>query len=64
MGNNKYFIFFINDYSQKSSVYFLKEKIDIFGDFKRFKALMEKESGYVIKALRSYRGGEFILNKF
>ncbi|TYK18672.1 Retrovirus-related Pol polyprotein from transposon TNT 1-94 [Cucumis melo var. makuwa] len=32
--------------------------------FKRFKALVEKESGYYIKALRSDRGGEFTSNEF
>nr|ADN34143.1 copia-type polyprotein [Cucumis melo subsp. melo] len=32
--------------------------------FKRFKALVEKESGYYIKALRSDRGDEFTSNEF
>ena len=32
--------------------------------FKRFKALVGKESGYYIKALRSYRKGEFTSNEF
>ena len=32
--------------------------------FKRFKALVKKESGYYIKALRSDRVGEFTSNKF
>ncbi|KAA0062709.1 copia-type polyprotein [Cucumis melo var. makuwa] len=41
-----------------------KEKLEVFGRFKRFKALVEKESGYEIKALRSNRGGEFTSNEF
>ena len=32
--------------------------------FKKFKALVEKESGYDIKAMRSDRGGEFTSNEF
>ena len=32
--------------------------------FKRFKALVEKESGYYIKALRSDRAEEFTSNEF
>ncbi|KAA0032821.1 copia-type polyprotein [Cucumis melo var. makuwa] len=32
--------------------------------FKRFKALVEKENGHYIKALRSDRGGEFTSNEF
>ncbi|KAA0032745.1 double-strand break repair protein MRE11A-like [Cucumis melo var. makuwa] len=43
---------------RKTWVYFVKEKLEVFGMFKRFKALVEKESGYYIKALRSDRGGE------
>ncbi|KAA0048680.1 T26F17.17 [Cucumis melo var. makuwa] len=42
----------------------LEEKSEVFGMFKRFKALVEKESSYYIKALRSDRGGEFTSNEF
>ncbi|KAA0031828.1 copia protein [Cucumis melo var. makuwa] len=42
----------------------LLEKPEVFGMFKRFIALVEKESGYYIKALRSNRGGEFTSNEF
>ncbi|KAA0050875.1 putative leucine-rich repeat receptor-like protein kinase [Cucumis melo var. makuwa] len=50
--------------SRKTWVYFVKEKSEVFDMFKRFKALVEKESGYYIKALRSDRGGEFTSNEF
>ncbi|KAA0066128.1 copia protein [Cucumis melo var. makuwa] len=49
---------------RKTLVYFVKEKSEVFGMFKRFKALVEKESGYYIKALRSDRGGDFTSNEF
>ncbi|KAK2981491.1 hypothetical protein RJ640_012248 [Escallonia rubra] len=38
--------------------------LEVFSTFKRFKALMEKHSGYQIKAIRSDRGGEFISKEF
>ncbi|KAL0537088.1 hypothetical protein IC582_026058 [Cucumis melo] len=63
-GKNNYFLLFIDDFSRKTWVYFVKEKSEVFGMFKRFKALVEKESGYYIKALRSDRGGEFTSNEF
>ena len=61
---NIYFLIFIDDYSRKTWVYFLKQKSEAFEAFKSFKALVENESGYPIKALRSDRGGEFTSNEF
>ena len=63
-GNNNYFLLFIDDFSRKTWVYFVKEKSEVFGVFKRFKAFVERESGYYIKALRSDRGGEFTSKEF
>ncbi|XP_072076528.1 uncharacterized protein [Arachis hypogaea] len=40
------------------------KKSKAFNAFKKFKALVEKESGYEIKALRTDRGGEFTSNEF
>ncbi|KAK2994443.1 hypothetical protein RJ640_001259 [Escallonia rubra] len=64
LGKNRYFLLFIDDYSRKTWVYFLKQKSEVFSTFKRFKALVEKQSGYQIKAMRSDRGGEFISKEF
>ena len=64
LGQSKYFLLFIDDFSRKTWVYFLKEKSEVFGAFQKFKAFVEKESGASIKALRSDRGGEFTSNKF
>ncbi|KAL4361783.1 hypothetical protein GQ457_04G023210 [Hibiscus cannabinus] len=63
-GKCRYFMLFIDDYSRKTWVYFLKQKSEAFGDFKNFKALVEKESDFEIKSLRSDRGGEFTSNEF
>ncbi|KAL0410575.1 UNVERIFIED_CONTAM: Retrovirus-related Pol polyprotein from transposon TNT 1-94 [Sesamum latifolium] len=64
LGKNRYFLLFIDDYSRKTWVYFLKEKSEVFGTFKKFKAMVENQSGFRIKALRSDRGGEFTSNEF
>ena len=44
--------------------FFLQEKSEAFEAFKKFKALVEKQSGRFIKALRTDRGGEFVSNEF
>ncbi|GJZ28932.1 retrovirus-related pol polyprotein from transposon TNT 1-94 [Tanacetum coccineum] len=63
-GKNLYFMFFIDDYSRKTWVYFLNEKSQAFKAFKKFKAMVEKEKGLKIKSMRSDRGGEFLSKEF
>ncbi|KAK4402482.1 Retrovirus-related Pol polyprotein from transposon TNT 1-94 [Sesamum angolense] len=50
---NRYFILFIDDYSRMTWVYFMREKSEVFKVFKKFKNLVEKQSGRSIKVLRS-----------
>ena len=64
LGKSNYFLFFIYDFSRKTWVYFLKEKLEVFENFKKFKALVQNESGLMIKAMRSDHGGEFASNRF
>ena len=64
LGKNNYFLLFIDDFSRKTWVYFLKQKSEVFEAFKTFKAAVENESGQKIKALRSDRGGEFTSKEF
>lgn len=45
-------------------MYFLKHKSDVLSNFKKFKFLVEKQSGYELKGLRIDRGGEFTSNAF
>ena len=61
---NRYFLLFINYYSRMSWIFSLKHKSKTFENFKKFKVLMEKQSGCSIKALRSDRGGKFNSNEF
>jgi hypothetical protein len=56
-----YFLTFIDDFSRKTWIYFLKHKSDALGCFQQSKSLVEKHSGYYIKCLRTGRGGEYIL---
>ena len=59
-----YFITFTDDYSRKTLTYFLQDKSRAFDVFKRFKSLVEKESGSVIQCLRTDRGSEFTSTMF
>jgi hypothetical protein len=54
-----YYVSFIDDYSYKIWVYFLKSKDGVFSKFKEFKALIENLSERKIKILRSYNGGKY-----
>jgi hypothetical protein len=64
LGENRYFLLFIDDYSRKTWVYFLKQKSEALSTFKRFKVLVEKQSEFKIKSMRSDRGGEFTSKEF
>jgi transposase InsO family protein len=59
-----YYASFIDDYSCKTWVYFLKSKDEVFSKFKEFKALIENLSERKIKILRSDNGGEYTLKEF
>ncbi|GMP36892.1 hypothetical protein CsSME_00008847 [Camellia sinensis var. sinensis] len=63
-GQNRYFLTFIDDYSRKTWVYFLKRKSEAFSIFKEFKAFVEKQSRYYIKTLQSDQGGEYTSDAF
>jgi hypothetical protein len=64
IGRNTYFLTFIDDFSRKTWIYFLKHKSNAFGCFQQFKSLVEKKSGYYIKVLRIDRGGEYVSREF
>jgi hypothetical protein len=59
-----YYVSFIDDYSCKSWIYFLKTKYEVFSKFKEFKALIENLSERNIKILRSDNGGEYTSKEF
>ena len=59
-----YYASFIDDYSHKTWIYFLKNKDEVFEKFKEFKALVENLSEKRIKTLRSDSGGDFTSGEF
>ncbi|XP_021629650.1 uncharacterized protein LOC110627609 [Manihot esculenta] len=64
LSQNKYFILFINDLTRMTWVYFLSSKSQVFNVFKKFKTLIEKQSGCVLKTLRSDNGKEYTSKEF
>ena len=61
----QYFMSFIDDYSRKVWVYFLKNKSDTFATFKKWKAEVENHTRRKLKCFRTdndieYRDGEFL----
>jgi transposase InsO family protein len=63
LGKFLYYAIFIDDYSHKTWIYFLKAKAEVFTKFQEFKALVENISGSKIKILRLDNGGEFTLKE-
>jgi transposase InsO family protein len=60
----EYYLTFIDDYSRKTWIYFLKTKSEVFARFQEFRALVENHSGKRIKVLRSDNGGEYSSRQF
>ena len=62
---HKYYVIFVDDYFCKYWLFFLMQKKDqTFTKFCEVKALVEKEYGKKVKALRSDNGGEYVSNEF
>lgn len=64
LNGSRYFLLFVDDYTHMSWIYFLKHKSEVFVIFKKYKALVETQSGSKIKMLRSDGGGEFTSSEF
>lgn len=61
---NRYFATFIDGFSRKVRIYLIRRKSGVFDIFKKFKALVEKQTGLCIKVLRTDGGGEYVSGKF
>ena len=61
-----YYVSFIDYFSRKTWIYFLKNKDEVFNKFREFKALIENhiEKEKKIKTFRLDNGGEFTSNEF
>jgi hypothetical protein len=64
LSGREYYLTFIDDYSRKTWIYFLKTKSEVFKRFQEFKALVENQTGKKIKVLRSDKRGEYSSSRF
>ncbi|KAL5820967.1 hypothetical protein ACOSQ3_022849 [Xanthoceras sorbifolium] len=64
LSGSLYYVTFIDDSTRKVWVYFLKKKSEVFDTFRKWKAMVENETGLKIKRLRSDNGGEYIDSRF
>ncbi|GAA0169115.1 hypothetical protein LIER_40709 [Lithospermum erythrorhizon] len=60
LGGCSYFVTFIDDYSRKLWAYLLKTKDQVYIIFKQFHVMVERESGELLKCVRTDNGGEYI----
>jgi transposase InsO family protein len=59
-----YYVTFIDDFSWKTWIFFMKTKDEVFSRFREFKAQVENQTGKKIKLLRWDNGGEYTSNDF
>jgi transposase InsO family protein len=64
LGGFIYYVSFIDDFSRKTWIYFLRKKVEVFEKFKEFKSLVENQTDKKIKVLRTDNGGEFCGKEF
>lgn len=60
----RYFVTFIDDFSRMIFVYFMKSRSEVLEIFEQFKIFVERETGCVIKKLRSDNALEFVSKDF
>lgn len=63
-GKALYFITFIDDNSRWCEVRFLRKKSDVLSEFRKMRALMERQKGAKIKCIQSDNGTEYLNNLF
>jgi transposase InsO family protein len=64
VNGSNYFVTFIDDFSRRTWIFFVKTKSEVFIRFQEFKALMENKKGNKIGVLRSDNGGDFTSKDF
>jgi hypothetical protein len=61
---SSYYVTFIDDFSRKTWIFFMKTKDEVFSQFQEFRAQVENQTGKKIKVLRLDNGGEYTSNDF
>ena len=64
IGGCKYFVTFIDDYSRRCSVYFMRHKCEVLDKFKEFESVTTAGGTLKIGTLRSDNGGEYVSGDF
>ena len=64
LGGSNYYVTSIDDATRKTWVYCIQKKSDVFNTFKKWKSLVENETGKRLKCLRLDNGGEYCSNEF
>jgi transposase InsO family protein len=59
-----YYVIFIDDFSQKSWIFFMNTKGQVFNQFQEFKSLVENQTRRKIRVLRKDNGGEYTSKEF
>lgn len=60
LAGNKYFLTFVDDFSRHTTVFFMKNKSEVFKHFKTYLAEAERATGKKLKILRSDNGKEYV----
>nr|KAJ0222838.1 hypothetical protein LSAT_V11C200051890 [Lactuca sativa] len=60
----RYFLLLVDDFTRVMWIHLMNTKDETLGVFKRFRALVENETGDKIKTFRTDRGGEFVSRDF
>lgn len=60
---SRYFVVFIDKFSRKSCVYFIKNKSETFGKFREFKSRIGSKTCKKILMLQTDMGGKYLLHE-
>jgi hypothetical protein len=61
---SSYYVTFIDDFSRKPWIFFMKTKDEVFSRFQKFRAQGDNQIGKKVKVLRLENGREYISNDF
>ena len=64
LGGCRYFVTFIDDFSKKTWIYFLKNKSEVLSKFQHFVHLMKTATGRTLQTLPTDNGGEYMSRDF
>ena len=60
IGNSRFFVIFVDDYTRKIFVYFIEKKSEVYEKFQEFKYMVENQINKKIKVLRTDNGTEYV----